>query len=135
MGNTFDADLSNTTNIPLRTGYSANYIGTLKYYSGNTSIFTVNETTGEITPVAAGEAKLYTKSTGGSYPDEQQVESTVHVTSAANYVFNDVPIVKNIKIPASTENNANVVKVYWYVINNSSTNALTYTIDQVYLSL
>ena len=36
-----------------------------------------------------------------------------------------------------TENNANanVVKVYWYVINNSSTNALTYTIDQVYLGL
>ena len=38
-------------------------------------------------------ATLYTKSTGGSYPDEQQVETIVHVSSAANYVFNDVMII------------------------------------------
>lgn len=125
-GNTFNAALS-----------SGEYIGTLKYYSGNTSVFTVNENSGEITPVGAGTATLYTKSQGGSYPDSQQVETTVTVTSAANYVFYDVPIVKNIKIDPVDQNDAtaNVVKVYWYVINNSSTNALTYTIDQVYLGL
>lgn len=129
-GNTFDAALSNTTNIPLRTDYTTNYIGgSLEYYSGDTSVFTVNKTTGVITPVGAGEATLYTKSVGGSYPDEQQVESTVHVTSAANYVFNDVPIVKNIQMEADE-----TVDVYWYVINNSPTTALTYTIDQVYVS-
>lgn len=135
-GNTFDAALSNTTNIPTRTGYSANYIGTLKYYSGDTSVFTVNENTGVITPKNVnGTATLYTKSTGGSYPDEQQVETTVHVTSAANYVFNDVPIVKNIQIPYDTTDNKNVVEVYWYIINNSPTTALRYTIDQVYLGV
>ena len=129
-GNTFDAALSNTTNIPLRTNYSANYIGTLKYYSGDTDVFTVNETTGVITPKNVnGTATLYTKSTGGSYPDEMQVETTIHVTSAANYVFNDVPIVKNIRMAAD-----DTVDVYWYVINNSPTTALTYTIDQVYVS-
>lgn len=136
-GNTFDAALSNTdsNHIPTRTGYSANYIGTLKYYSGNDSVFTVDEDTGVITPVGAGEAILYTKSTGGSYPDEQQVETTVHVTADANYVFNDVPIVKNIEIPASTANDANIVKVYWYVINNSPSKALSYTIDNVYIGV
>ncbi|GEM_PF-2451071 len=135
VGNTFDAALSNTTNIPLRDDYTANYIGTLEYYSGDTNVFTVNKTTGVITPKGAGEAKLYTKSVGGSYSDSQQVETTVKVTSAANYVFNDVPIVRNIKIPGSTENDKNVVKVYWYVMNNSTTNALTYTIDEVYVGL
>ena len=130
-GNTFDAALSNTTNISLRTGYSANYIGgSLEYYSGNTSDFTVNKTTGVITPVGAGEATLYTKSVGGSYPDEQQVETTVKVTAADNYVFNDVPIVRNLKISAGES-----VDVYWYVINNSETAALRYTIDSLYIGM
>lgn len=136
VGNKFDADLSNTTNIPLRDGYTANYTGgRLEYSSSNTSVFTVEKTTGVITPVAAGEAKLYTKSVGGSYPDSQQVETTVKVTAAANYVFNDVPIVRNLKIPGSTDNDKNIVKVYWYVMNNSTTNALSYTIDEVYVGL
>lgn len=130
-GNTFNAALSNTTNIPTRTGYSANYIGTLKYYSGDTNVFTVNETTGVITPKNVnGTAILYTKSTGGSYPDEMQVETTVHVTSDANYVFHDVPIVKNIQMDADA---TKPVEVYWYVINNSPTTALSYTIDEVYI--
>lgn len=136
VGNTFDAALSNTTNIPLRDGYTANYTGgSLEYYSSNTSVFTVEKTTGVITPVAAGEATLYTKSVGGSYPDSQQVETTVKVTSAANYVFNDVPIVRNLKIPGSTDNDKNIVKVYWYVMNNSTTTSLKYTIDEVYVGL
>ena len=129
-GNTFNAALSSSN--------PTEYIGTLKYYSGNTSVFTVNENTGVITPVAAGTATLYTKSQGGSYPDSQQVETTVTVTSAANYVFYDVPIVKNIQIPVdeqNTDSSENVVKVYWYVINNSKDHALKYTIDQVYLGL
>ena len=132
VGNTFDASLSNTnsTHIPTRTGYSANYVGSLRYYSGNTSVFTVNETTGVITPVGAGSATLYTKAVGSSYGDEQQVESTVTVTAASNYVFYDVPIVRNIQIPAGES-----VDVYWYVINNSETNSLSYTIDSLYLGM
>lgn len=133
--NSYDASLGNTNNIPTRAGYSANYIGSMEYYSGNTSVFTVGKTTGIITPVAAGEAILYTKAIGSSYSDSQQVETTVKVTATSDYVFNDVPIVKNIMIPGSTEQNANVVKVYWYVINNSPTTALSYTIDSVYVGL
>lgn len=129
-GNTFDAALSNTTNIPLRTDYTTNYIGgSLEYYSGDTSVFTVDKTSGVITPKNVnGTAILYTKSTGGSYPDEQQVETTVHVTSDANYVFHDVPIVNNVKMAANE-----TVDVNWYVINNSTTNALTYSIDEIYI--
>lgn len=129
-GSTYNAALSNTNHIPVRDGYTANYIGNLEYYSGNENIFTVGKTTGEITPVSAGEATLYTKAVGASYSDEQQVETTIKVTAAANYVFNDVPIVKNIQMNAG-----DVVEVYWYVINNSLTNALSYTIDEVYIGL
>lgn len=128
--NSYDASLGNTNNIPTRAGYSANYIGSLEYYSGNTSVFTVGKTTGIITPVAAGEAILYTKAIGSSYSDSQQVETTVKVTATTDYVFNDVPIVKNIQMKAGEE-----VKVYWYVINNSPTTALSYTIDSVYVGL
>lgn len=141
-GNTFNAALSNTTNIPTRSGYSANYIGTLKYYSSDENVFEIvdqngqkSATGGYVKAVGAGEATLYTKSTGGSYPDEQQVETTVKVTSSANYVFNDVPIVRNMKIPGTTTDNKNVVKVYWYVMNNSTSKNLTYTIDEVYVGL
>ncbi len=138
-GSTYNANLGNTTNIPTRSGYSANFIGTLRFYSGDQSVFTVDEISGVITPVGAGEAKLYTKARGGFYTDNdqqdaQQVETTIKVTVAANYVFKDVPIVRNIQIPGSSSGN-NVVKVYWYVINNSKTTPLTYFIDEVYLGL
>lgn len=130
VGNTYDASLGNTTNIPTRNGYSANHIGTLKYYSGNTSVFTVNENTGVITAVGAGDAKLYTKAVGGSYSDEQQVETNVTVTADANYVFYDVPIVRNVLIPSDGS-----VDVNWYVINNSDTTSLSYSIDSLYLGM
>lgn len=119
-GNTFNAALS-----------AGEYIGgSIEYYSGNTSVFTVNQTTGVITPVGAGTAILYTKSAGGSYPDSQQVETTVTVTAASNYVFYDVPIVRNVVVPAGES-----INVYWYVINNSDSAALSYTIDSLYLGM
>ena len=135
-GSNFDATLSNTTNIPLRIGYTANYIGSLEYYSSDDSVFKIyndssnGHTKGVIYPQGAGEAKLYTKAVGSSYSDSQQVETTVKVTAANDYVFNDVPIVRNLKIPAGES-----VDVYWYVINNSETEALRYTIDSLYIGM
>ena len=120
VSNTFEAALS-----------SGDYIGgSLEYWSGNENVFTVDRTSGRITAVGAGEATLYTKSTGGSYPDEQQVETTIKVTSASNYEYSDVPIVRNVLIPANDS-----VNVYWYVINNSDTTNLSYTIDSLYLGV
>ncbi|MBR1482498.1 MAG: hypothetical protein IJ598_05960 [Ruminococcus sp.] len=138
-GSTYDASLSNTNNIPVRIGYSANNIGNLEYTSGDESVFTVGKTTGIITPVGAGEATLYTKAIGSYFSDEQQVETTIKVTATDNYVFNDVPIVKNIQLPVDNseteDKNEGEIKIYWYVINNSPSNNLTYTIDNIYLSL
>ena len=126
----------NHVNIALQSGW---YTGsTVTYYSGDTRLF--NVVGGEIRPVAGktGTAKLYTKVTGGSYPDTLQVETEVTITAAGSYEFNDVPIVKNILIPAEdsdTEEHEGEVKVYWYIINNSNTNSLKYSIDELYLSL
>ena len=135
-GSTYNASLAETANIPLRTAYTANYIGSLEYYSSDDSVFKIyndssnGHTKGVIYPQGAGEAKLYTKAVGSSYSDSQQVETTVKVTAAANYDFNDVPIVRNLKIPAGES-----VDVYWYVINNSETSALRYTIDSLYVGM
>lgn len=127
--NTFDATLD-----------KGEYIGDhLEYYSGDDSVFTVNKTSGQIKAIGEGEAILYTKAIGASFGDTVQVETVVKVTASNNYEFNDVPIVRNIKIPAEAgddENNPkNIVKVYWYVINNSDTKKLSYTIDNIYLGL
>lgn len=130
-GGSFDAALTNTnsSHIPYRSGYNTNFTGTLHYYSSNSSVFTVDESTGVITPVGPGTATLYTKSVG-YYTDTQQVETTVTVTSAANYVFYDVPIVRNLKVPAGE-----TVNVDWYVINNSDSANLSYTIDSLYVGM
>ncbi|MBR1534373.1 MAG: hypothetical protein IJ639_08410 [Ruminococcus sp.] len=127
VGSTFSAVLANNEYI---TDNNTQTAISLEYYSSNTSIFTVDPSSGLITPVAAGEAVLYTKSVGGSYPDTQQVETTVRVSAARKYAFYDVPIVKNILIPAAGE-----VNVDWYVINNSDTTKLSYEIDQIYLGM
>lgn len=108
------------------------------YTSTNTSIFTV-ASNGTITGLRAGTAQLKTKVYGNAYNDSIEKVTTVTVTADDSYVFNDVPIVKNIKIPASggtEENPANVVKVYWYIINNTaSASSLSYTIDKLYISM
>lgn len=108
----------------------------VEYSSSNSNIFTVNN--GVITGVAAGTAKLYITIKGTTYNDTVVKETEVTVTQENNYEFNDVPIVRNILIPGSggtQEDPANVVKVYWYVINNSDSNNLDYTIDSLYIGL
>ena len=102
---------------------------TVEYYSSNSGVFTV-DSHGKITGVSAGTATLYTKVVGGTYGDFIQKETEINVTPNNSYVFYDVPIVRNMKIPAN-----GTQEVYWYVINNSLTNALSYTIDEVYIGL
>lgn len=122
-GNTFSAALTANTH----------YKGSaVEYDSGNTGVFTVNKNSGLITAVAEGEAKLITKVKGQSFSDDLQVETTVKVTGAQAYEFSNIPIAKNIKIPASEGENEIVVN--WYVMNPlSAGNNLRYTIDGIYL--
>lgn len=124
--------VGNTYNAALQSG---SYIGgSVEYYSSDSNVFTVNKTTGVVTAVATGEATLYSKiiNSSNGYWDAMQVETTIKVTAQGYYEFNDVPIVKNLKISGATENSANVAKVYWYILNNSGSN-LSYTINKIYL--
>ncbi len=115
-------------------------IGDVEYYSSDESVFTVDGK-GIIRTVGIGEATLYTKVTGPSYGDSMQVGTEVTVAATGNQVYKDVPIVKNIKIPAynsadTSDNPAHDVKIYWYVVNNTTAGtALSYTIDNIYLGL
>lgn len=118
-----NAEFEAATELRYQTG------ATVEYYSSNSSVFTVNAN-GVITGVGAGTATLYTKVVGGTYGDFIQKETEINVTPNNSYVFYDVPIVRNMKIPAN-----GTQEVYWYVINNSLTNALSYTIDEVYIGL
>lgn len=118
-----NAEFDASTELRYQTG------ATVEYYSSNSGVFTV-DVHGKITGVRAGTATLYTKVVGGTYGDFIQKETEINVTPNNSYVFYDVPIVRNMKIPAN-----GTQEVYWYVINNSLTNALSYTIDEVYIGL
>lgn len=135
-----------TISVPMDKTFSAalasgtDYIGkTVEYYSGSESVFTVDKTSGLITPVATGTAKLYTKVTGESYSDTKQVETTVTVTAVPDVPqgnFSDVPIVTNLKVAGkSSDGNATTESVYWYIKNDSDSGPMTYTIGDVYLTL
>lgn len=105
------------------------YIGESISYSGSNSAVTINKDTGEITANSVGTATLTTTVTGASYKD------TFVKTTIVNVVDGDIPIVTNYLIPQAVDaNTPSTVSVYWY-INNEDSETLTYTIDDVYLSL
>lgn len=126
---TFDASLTSGVDY---------YASNINYYSSNEKVFTVDANTGVITGVAEGTAKLYTKITGASYQDTWEEETEVKVYPATvnvDTIKKDIPIVTNLKIaPAVDASNPTTVSVYWYIKNDGS-GALTYTIDDVYLTL
>ena len=115
--------------------------GSVEYYAypSDGSIFTVDQNTGQMQGISAGTGTLFIKVIGGTYGDNIQMKCSVTVTENNSYDFYDVPIVKNIYIPGEAGDDENkpknVVKVYWYIINNSETTPLQYTIDNIYLSM
>ena len=121
VNGTFDAKLVKGTD----------YIGdNITYSSSNEQIFSfISPTSSEFKANAVGTATLTTTVTGTSYED------TFVKTTIVNVVDNDIPIVTNYTVPqAVDENTPSTVSVYWY-INNEDSETLTYTIDDVYLSL
>ena len=121
--NTFDAHLTQNTDYKGKSSVT--------YTSKDTSVFTVNSSTGVITAVAAGEAQLETKIYGTSFNDTSTVLTTVTVTGADNYEFKDIPIAKSMEIPA---NSTKVIE--WYIMNpKGSSNNLRYTLEGLYLGL
>lgn len=127
-------------NIPLGTTFNAglvagtDYIGnSISYSSSSNSVFTV-DSNGIITPVATGTAKLRTTIVGKNYGDSYTIETTVNVYSSVSIDAVDAPIVTNLEIKPKTLDGPMVSKVYWYIKNESSS-TITYTLDDVYISL
>lgn len=123
LGRTFNAGLVAGTD----------YIGSsISYSSSSNSVFTVDKN-GVITPVAEGNAKLTTTIKGGAYGDTYSVTTEISVTSASTDSI-DTPIVTNLEIKPKATDGPTVSKVYWYIKNESSS-TITYTLDDVYISL
>lgn len=95
-------------------------------------MFTV-DANGVITPVAEGNAELTTTIKGGAYGDTYSVTTEISVTSAITDSI-DTPIVTNLEIKPKATDGPTVSKVYWYIKNESSS-TITYTLDDVYISL
>lgn len=126
-------------NIPLGRTFNAglvagtDYVGnSISYSSSKKSVFTV-DANGVITPVAEGNATLTTTITGGEYGDTYSVTTKISVTSASSDSI-DTPIVTNLEIKPRAADGPTVSKVYWYIKNESSS-TITYTLDDVYISL
>lgn len=126
-------------NIPLGRTFNAglvagtDYVGnSISYSSSKKSVFTV-DANGVITPVAEGNATLTTTITGGEYGDTYSVTTEISVRSASTDSI-DTPIVTNLEIKPKATDGPTVSKVYWYIKNESSS-TITYTLDNVYISL
>lgn len=126
-------------NIPLGSTFNAglvagtDYIGSsISYSSSSKSVFTV-DANGVITPVAEGTAKLTTTIKGGAYGDTYSVTTEISVTPASTDSI-DTPIVTNLEIKPKAADGPTVSKVYWYIKNESSS-TITYSLDDVYISL
>lgn len=126
-------------NIPLGRTFNAglvagtDYIGSsISYSSSSNSVFKVGAN-GVITPVAEGTAKLTTTIKGGAYGDTYSVTTEISVTSVSTDSI-DTPIVTNLEIKPKATDGPTVSKVYWYIKNESSS-TITYTLDDVYISL
>lgn len=126
-------------NIPLGRTFNAglvagtDYVGSsISYSSSSNSVFKVGAN-GVITPVAEGTAKLTTTIKGGAYGDTYSVTTEISVTSASTDSI-DTPIVTNLEIKPKATDGPTVSKVYWYIKNESSS-TITYTLDDVYISL
>lgn len=126
-------------NIPLGRTFNAglvagtDYVGSsISYSSLSNSVFKVGAN-GVITPVAEGTAKLTTTIKGGAYGDTYSVTTEISVTSVSTDSI-DTPIVTNLEIKPKATDGPTVSKVYWYIKNESSS-TITYTLDDVYISL
>lgn len=115
---------------------SATGMGTLTYSSNSPSVATVDKTTGVVTAKGIGTATITVTSTG-VYGDTVSSSCTVTVQNNENKI-DHLPVVTNVKIAeggdTSTESKSNVVSVYWY-IKNTSTSDITFSIDKVDVTL
>ena len=99
------------------------------------AVATVNSTTGVVNGVKAGTATITATSTG-VYGDTITAECTVTVLAKESNEKTDVPIITNLKVNGISDVGEPATEsIYWYIKNDSSSGPLTYTIEDVYLTL
>ena len=110
---------------------SATAKGKVTYASLNTDVATIDNN-GQVTAKSTGTATIRVTSTG-IYADTITADCTLTVTekpSQSSYI----PIVTNMKIEGATDSNPAVTKVYWYIKNDTQSNA-EYLLGDVQISL
>ena len=107
--------------------------GKINYKSSNTSVATVDPS-GVVTGVNSGTATITVTSTG-AYGDTITATCNLSVVAKESNVKTDVPIITNVKVNGISDvGEATTESIYWYIKNDGS-GALTYTIEDVYLTL
>ena len=138
--------LDNTTTPPQYTSQAA-----IKYYSSDQSIFTINEDTGVITPVGAGNAYVVYRVTSDygesrDFGSDTTTKVTVNNVNTSTATIKSAPIVTNLMLSAATNegqvntDKSNVQTVYWFIQNGDPMYGMatangTYTLDGIYLGL
>ena len=110
---------------------SATAQGTVSYTSSNTDVATIDNN-GQVTANMAGKTTVTVTSTG-VYGDKITAECELTVSeepAKSSYI----PIVTNMKIEGKADNDPVVTKVYWYIKNDTASNA-AYSLGDVQISL
>lgn len=121
-----------TTTVGKTISLSATAQGTVSYTSSNPNVATV-DSKGQVTAKSAGTTTITVTSTG-AYGDTISANCTLTVGDKAGSNTEYVPIVTNLKVTKATLDGDMVSKVYWYLKNESSS-PISYTVDNLYLSL
>ena len=107
------------------------------YKSSDTSVATVDSSTGMVKALKAGKTTI-TVTAKGVYNDTLTAECQVTVFDVLTD-YNDFPIVTNVKVlPSEVDSHGTVhpsLSVYWYIKNDSGSDGLKYTIPELYLTL
>ena len=102
------------------------------YSSNNTDVVTV-DSNGNITGKKAGSAVVTVTANGAVGYEDKPLEANCVVTVGSQN--NEVPVITNLNIPSKTDDKDSVVSVYWYIKNESDSETLQYTVDDLYISL
>lgn len=110
---------------------SATAQGTVIYTSSNTGVATIDNN-GKVTANKAGNTTVTVTSTG-AYGDKITAKCVLTVSKKpAKSLY--VPIVTNMKIEGTTDSDPVVTKVYWYIKNDTASDA-EYSLGDLHISL
>ena len=111
---------------------SAKAQGTVTYTSSNTGVATV-DSNGRVTAKKAGKTTVTVTSTG-AYGDKITAKCEQLTVSKKPAKSSYIPIVTNMKIEGTTDSDPVVTKVYWYIKNDTASDA-EYSLGDVQISL